>query len=187
MDQKNILTLSLAEFKSAMTVFAKGKITDKLALIAFDGKYLSIEIGSKAAVMVAEGEWHGRATFSAQLIRALALNPPVTDTVKISYQDRKLSFAGIQISCSWVIASKQSVRKLTNPTLLDLLAIERTVERHELGKTELGRKCSAALRQKEKSVEGALKHLSIFGVSEEQIRSLIDKNVLAIITRSDSI
>lgn len=183
----NSLKTSLAEFKSAMTVFAKGKIVDTSALIAFDGKYLSIEIGSKTAVMVAEGEWHGRATVSAQLIRALALNPPVTDPVKISYQDRKLSFAGIQVSCSWVLLSKQTVSKLTNPTLLDLLAIEQTVERHELGKTELGRKCSAALRQKEKSVEGALKHLRIFGVSEDEIRNMIDKNVEAIISRANSV
>ena len=62
----NQVKTSLAEFKSAMSVFAKGKISDKSALIAYDGKYLSIEIGSKAAVMVAEGEWHGRATVSAQ-------------------------------------------------------------------------------------------------------------------------
>ena len=187
MNQQNILTLSLAEFKSAMSVFAKAKISDKSALIAYDGKYLSIEIGSKTAVMVAEGEWHGRATVSAQLIRALALNPPVTNPVEIIYQDKKITLAGIQLSCGWVLASKLNVRKLTNPTLLDLLAIERTVERHELGKTELGRKCSAALRQKEKSVEGALKQLSIFGVSEDEIRNLIDKNVTAIISRSDSI
>lgn len=183
----NSLKTSLAEFKAAMTVFAKGKIADTSALIAFDGKYLSIEIGSKAAVMVAEGEWHGRATVSAQLIRALALNSPVTNPVEIIYQDKKLSLAGIQISCGWVLSSKQSVRKLTNPTLLDLLAIEQTVERHELGKTELGKKCSAALRQKEKSVEGALKQLSVFGVREDEIRNLIDKNVDAIISRSDSI
>ena len=86
-----------------------------------------------------------------------------------------------------VLSSKQTVGKLTNPTLLDLLAIERTVERYELGKTELGSKCNAALRQKEKSVEAALKHLSKFGVSENEIRSLIDKNVAAIIARHDSV
>lgn len=183
----NQIEMSLAEFKSAMSVFAKGKISDKSALIAYDGKYLSIEIGSKAAVMVAEGEWHGRATVSAQIVRALALKPPTADPVKIIYQDKKLTLAGIQISCGWVSASKQTLRKVTNPTLLDLLAIEKTVERYELGNTELGRKCSAALRQKEKSVEGALKQLSIFGVSEDEIRNLIDKNVAAIISRSDSV
>jgi hypothetical protein len=36
-----------------MTVFAKGKLTDKSALIAYDGKFLSIEIGFKAAVNAA--------------------------------------------------------------------------------------------------------------------------------------
>lgn len=71
--------------------------------------------------------------------------------------------------------------------MLDLIAIEHTVEQHDLGKTELRRKCIAALRQKEKSVEGELKQLSIFGVSEDGIRSLIDKNIAAIISRSDSV
>ena len=112
-----------------MTVFVMGNIADKSSLIAFDGKYLLIGIGSKAAVMVAEGEWHGRATVSAQLIRALALNPPVTDPVEIIYQDKKITLACIQISCDWLLASKQSVSKLTNPTLLDLLAIEQAVDR----------------------------------------------------------
>ena len=108
---KNHLTTSLAEFNSAMTVFAKGKVTDKAALIAYDGKYLSIEIGSKTAVMVAQGEWNGRATVSAQLIRALSINSPAFDPVEIIYQDSKLNLAGIQISCGWVLTTKQSIRK----------------------------------------------------------------------------
>ena len=134
--------------------------------------------------MVAQGEWNGRATVSAKLIRALSINSPAIDPVEIIYQDGKLNFASIKISCGWVLTTKQSIRKLTNPSLLDLLAIEQTAERHELGKTSPGKKCSAALRQKEKSVQGALKYLAFFDVGEEEIRSLIDKNVTAIINRS---
>lgn len=93
---KNSLSASLAEFKSALAIFAKGKLTNKSPLIAFDGKHLSIEIGSKAAVMVTEGEWHGRATTSAQIVRALAPNPVTADPVKTIYQDKKLTLSGIQ-------------------------------------------------------------------------------------------
>ncbi len=46
------------------------------------------------------------------------------------------------------------------------------------------RRCSAALRIKEEAVDSALRHLSVFGVTEIQINSLIDENVFALISRS---
>jgi hypothetical protein len=183
---RNVLYTSLAEFNSALSLFSKTKIAAKSSLLAFDGKYLSIEWGSRAAAMVASGEWHGRAIMSSQVIRALVSNPPTMDPVHVIFEDGKIQIAGICIPCIWQQVSKRGIRRAVNPSTLELLAIEKTVERHELGQTPLGKKCSTALQKYDLAVEGAMKHLSEFGVNEEQIRFLIDKNIEVIISQSES-
>ena len=63
----NFLRISQGEFRSATKVFARKRIKLGPALLAFEGGFLSIESGEATAVMHAEGEWHGRAIFSAEI------------------------------------------------------------------------------------------------------------------------
>ena len=180
----NELETSLAEFNSALSLFAKGRLNGKTATIAFDGKYLSIEVGGKASAMVAYGQWHGVATTSSQLIRALAISPPGTDPVKIKYGDGKIYLAGVSLACEWEKISKRYIHKLINPSTLELLAIERTAKRSELGSSELGKKCNAALIRREKSLNSAMHYLQEFGIQKSDILKLIEVNVQKVIDRN---
>jgi hypothetical protein len=180
----NELETSLSEFNSAMSLFSKGRVIGKTATIAFDGKYLSIEVGGKATAMVAYGNWNGIATISSQLIRALAIAPPAMNPVKIRYAEGKIYMAGMSLTCDWENISKRYIHKLLNPSTLELLAIERTAKRSELGSSELGKKCNAALIRREKSLNSAMHYLQEFGIQKSDILKLIEVNVQKVIDRN---
>lgn len=181
----NQLQVNLAEFMSAIILLKKVKPSKAKALLAFDGRYLSIEVGSATAAMVAEGEWHGKARFASNLVHTMMKFPPVTDPIKISYQNNELLFAGVKIPCEWELVSKSYIKSLENPTLLDLLAIEKTVERHELGVTKLEKKCNSALKEKERRITSAANQLEVIGISAEQITHLVDKSISDRIKKSN--
>ena len=50
----NHLQVNLAEFTSAIYLLKKVKPSKSKALIAFDGRYLSVEVGSASTAMVAQ-------------------------------------------------------------------------------------------------------------------------------------
>lgn len=181
----NHLQVNLAEFTSAIYLLKKVKPSKSKALLAYDGRYLSIEVGAATAAMVAEGEWHGKARFASNLVQAMLKFPPITDPIKISYQNNELLFAGVKIPCEWELVSKGYIKSLENPTLLDLLAIERAVDRHELGVSELGKKCKSAIKEKERRITSAANQLEVFGISADQITHLVDKSISDRIKKSN--
>jgi hypothetical protein len=182
----NHLQVNLAEFMSAIMLLKKIKPSKAKALLAFDGRYLSVEVGSVSTAMVAHGEWHGRARFASNLVQAMMKFPPVTDPINITYQNNELLFAGVKIPCEWELVSKSYIDALENPTLLDLLSIERTVDRHEMGLNELWEKCNSALKEKERLISSAANQLAVLGITSDQIAELVDKSINERIKRSNS-
>ena len=77
----NALQVSLKEFILATKVFQRKRLKLGPVLLAYESGFLSIESGETTAVMNATGEWHGRAMFSPEILRALAMVPPAQDPV----------------------------------------------------------------------------------------------------------
>ncbi len=173
----NRLTVALPELKSAFAVFRKRGIRLGPVLVAFEGGFLSIESGEATAVMRAEGEWYGRATFSPNILVALANVPPDCNPVPISYADGRLFIAGFSMACQWVSAIKANVSLLTEPSLMDFLALERTIPRGELCGTALGKNIRSARSAAERKITAAAKHLALLEITEDEIRNLIEERI----------
>ena len=94
----NLLQVSLMEFKRGTKVFQRKRLKLGPVLLAYENEFLSIESGEATAVMNATGEWHGRAMFSPEILRALAMFPPLQDPVKISYDDGHLFVGSINLT-----------------------------------------------------------------------------------------
>lgn len=120
---RNFLQVRQCEFKQATKILQRKRIRLGPSLLAYEGGFLSIESGEITVVMHAEGEWHGRATFSETVLRALALVPPEQDPIFIQYADGHLLIANMTIPCQWQPLSKAFLENLTNPSLIDLLAV----------------------------------------------------------------
>lgn len=176
---RNFLELPLAEFKHATEVFTPKRCKLGPALLAFEGGFLSIESGEVTVVMHAIGEWHGRATFSPQTLRAIATVPPNQDPLTISYADGHLLIGNMNITCQWQNVGEALIHNLENPSLFDLLVMERTLPRSELKGTERGHQILDAVEQADKRIRKAMAQLAELGVSEAEIRALIEAKIKA--------
>ncbi len=173
----NSLQVSLAEFKHATEIFTPKRRKLGPALLAFEGGFLSIESGEATAVMHARGEWHGRATFSPQTLRAIATVPPNQDPLTISYADGHLLIASMSIACEWHTVGETMIQNLENPSLFDLLVMERTLPRSEINGTELGRRVTDAARDAEKRIRKAASQLADLHVTEVELLALVDSKI----------
>ena len=173
----NFLQVSKTEFKMATKVFTPKRLKLGRALFAFESGFLSIESGDTTAVMRASGEWHGRATFSPEALRALASFPPNVDPIIITYAEDHLLIGNMTIACRWHMVSDALIHNLENPDLVDLLVLERTIPRAELKGSPLGRRIMAAVQRAEQRIQKAVTQLADLDVTEDEIRSLVEKKL----------
>jgi hypothetical protein len=173
----NCLQLSLAEFKHATKIFTPKRLKLGPALFAFENGFLSIESGEVTAVMHAIGEWHGRAVISPQTLRAIATVPPNHDPLTISYAESHLLIANMTITCEWHPVSEKLIQNLENPSLFDLIVMERTLPRSEIKSTELGRRVTQAAKDAEKRIRKAASQLADLHVTEAEIQALVDSKI----------
>ena len=174
---KNFLTVVQPEFKDALKIFTKGGAPKWSALLCYEGGFLSIESGDRTAVMRAEGEWHGKAKFGPRILQALAHVPPTMNPIPISYAENHLLIGGMSIRCDWVLLGQSMIRKLENPSSLDLVVLERYTPRAELKATERGKKITAAVRLMANRVTRASKALEDFGVGENELLELVNRKI----------
>jgi hypothetical protein len=179
----NFLSVPLAEFRNAAKVFARRGTHLGQALLAFEGGFLSIEAGEATAVMRAEGEWHGRASFSPEMLRALAKVPPAQDPIPISYADGHLLIGSMTIPCFWQRTSRDFLFNLENPGLLDLLALGRTLPRADIKGSELGKQVRNAQARAARRIRSAATLLAAFDVPESAVRSLVEARIASRLER----
>ena len=175
----NTLSVALDDFKLSTMPFAKRRAKLGKVLLAYEGGYLSIESGDIKVVMNAVGEWHGRASFSPEILRALATVPPSINPLVFEYEDGYLKIGATKIPCEWESVSAIFIENLEKPSLLDLLALEKTMPRVEIGGTELGKEVKKARLRAERKISNAATQLAELEISEADIRNLLDKKLSA--------
>lgn len=173
----NQLFVPRASFVSAVKVFGKKRARLGPVLLSFDDGFLIFEAGEITKAMRAEGDWKGRATFSPEILRALATVPPMQDPIPISYADGRLLVGGMTVPCEWESVSKSTVKDLLNPGLVDMLALARTLPRHEILGTPLGKKVRSAVEKSERRIKNAAAQLIDLEISETDIRDLVEARV----------
>lgn len=181
----NRLQVSAAEFKSATKVFGRKRVKLGPVLLAYEAGFLSIEAGEVTAVMHADGEWHGRASFSPEILRALATVPPAQDPIHFAYADGHLMIGSMSIPCQWNIVSQAFIRDVADPGMLDWLALDRTVARLEVRGTGMGEQIRRAREKAERRIRNAATQLAELEVTEEDIRALVEARVAARIRRGE--
>ena len=181
MHNQNELNVDLNEFNFGMKIF---KLDGRLkkpktsrAILAFDRGFLSIELEDKISVINAVGNWNGKATFSSNFISALTLVPLTVNPVVIKYADGKLNIGGVKADADWELVSHQVLDKLSNPSLIDIIAMSRTQPVLKLRENGITKKNKLAQSKLLKLTESAAKKLSEFEVTQEDLISLIETKV----------
>jgi hypothetical protein len=174
---RNLMEVPLTEFRRAIKVFGRKRLILGPALLSFEGGFLSIESSDVTAVMRASGEWHGRATFSPEILRAVATVPPSQDPLPIAYADGHLLIGPLPVPCQWHLLSQALVDDLENPSFMDLLVLERTLSRSELKGSNLGRRIRAAVPRAEMRIQRAAAELVALDVTVADVRALVDAKI----------
>jgi hypothetical protein len=170
---KNYIEVDTIEFKLATKVFSRKRLKLGRVLLAYENGILTIESGEVTAVMRAKGEWHGRATFSPQIMRALAVVPPTQSPIVITYVKDHLLIAGMKIICKWHSVSRAFIHNLENPGILDLLAMERSLPRIEIMRAPIGKEIRKAIKLSEQRIMRAAIQLEDLEVTEADIRDIV--------------
>lgn len=184
---KNELSVDLKEFNHAMKIFkvgmerknAKKKQLTIPAMLSFNDGFLSIESDDKIIVMRATGEWNGKAQFSQNTIKALALVPPNINPVIISYADERISIATMKVGCDWETLSKGMLDKLNNPNPIDIFAMWRTQPAVELRSKGIDKQHKQAQEKMMKITASASKKLEEFEITQQDLLNLIEAKVKA--------
>ena len=69
------------------------------------------------------------------------------------------------------------IDSLKNPSLLDLLVLEKVIPRSELGSTARGKQVVSAVRTLDDRITAASIALEAFGVTEDEIRELTNRKI----------
>lgn len=93
------LRIKLSDFKKAAEPFTKKRLKMTAVTLSFDNGQLIFEAGPIAVKVPAEGNWIGRVLFAPEILRAMAMVPPKQDPIIIAYENGRLSFGGVKISC----------------------------------------------------------------------------------------
>lgn len=173
----NKLTTDLSEFKRAIKVFRGHWATCEGAMLSCESGILCIECGGILSTLRVSGEWHGRAYFSGNMVKALAMVPPVTGPVEFSYRDGILKIATVSIGCQWENVSHDFVERVANPTLIDLLAMDRTMPRSTIHGTGLAPRIRAAKDKIARVIVKAAKLLDELEISQADLLQLLENRV----------
>lgn len=177
--RKNELRVALADFKRTMLVFREFRRAKRApqALLAFNGGMLSFEAGGNVAVVHADGEWHVRVWTSAHFLGIFHEVPPREDPVVISCAEGKLHISTLTLGCHWEYVSAPMLNRSENPDMIDLLAMDRTVDRSEFHGTDLGKRITQAKRAASIAVTRSAKSLAKLGITEAELWEMVEIQV----------
>ncbi|MBA3696424.1 MAG: hypothetical protein H0W85_06620 [Methylotenera sp.] len=185
--QNNLLTVGLKEFSYAMKTFkvgiprknAKKKPIIPPAVLSYSDGILTIESNDKLVNIHAKGEWHGKAEFSNTIVNALAMVPLSTDPLVIKYTGEKLIIGSTSITCKWSLLSKGMIDKLSNPSVIDVFAMWRTLPAHQAHSDGIAGKYKTMHQSMLKETEKVAKKLSVYEITQEDLIYLIETKIEA--------
>lgn len=177
---KNLLQVALPEFRAATKPFSAKRRKLGTALLACEGGFLSIESGDITVVMRAEGHWGGRARFAPEILRALATVPPTQNPVIIGYADGHLLVGGMTIPCKWQETGIGADGIPLGAGLMDLLVLDLGIRRVDAtGSSLTAERIRKARQSADRRIRSAAKSLNELGVTEDEIRALVETKISA--------
>jgi hypothetical protein len=148
------------------------------AMLAFDGKFCSIEAFDVLIVARANGIWPGIARFSATAIAALAKFPPDSDPFVIRIAENKLSLGPVNIACEWQPVSHTLMNLPAAPDWIEALSLKYRASRSQILSAKANKTIAQAERKLEILIAKVGKSLQPLGVTKSDIKALIEMRLV---------
>ena len=178
--QLNFLQVSRKDFvREAKAFRRRGMKMGLHTYFSMEGGNLQIECGSVRVSLPAQGQWQGVARTSWSVTRSVIAVPPSNDPIPISYAENTLMIGNMSIHCSWLPRDQPSLEEIDKPSLLDLIALDRLLSREEAQLRGIAAWLGRARVQYRQRLAAAVKQLEPLGVSETELRLLVESKIEA--------
>lgn len=148
-----------------------------VAVLGFDGRFFSIEALDQVIVAKADGVWPGLATVNSNVIVALAVAPPTGDPVSIACNGERLRIGSLTIGCTWQPVSHRLLELPASPDWVEAISIKYRLRRSQILAKGYGRVIAKAERKLAALIADTAKSLSPLGVTEKDIRLLVENRL----------
>lgn len=174
------LAVDRRELVSGLRRFIRAEVwPSQKAVIGFDGRFFSIKAANRVIVAHARGTWPGLAFVRSNAIVAMALAPPDGEPVRVSCDGKRLRFGSFSVVCAWQPISVTLLSLPGVPDWLEALSREYRAPRAQTcidgGSTDV--RVIKSEQQLARLVSRAAKTLAALGVTEQDIRSLIESRL----------
>lgn len=144
------------------------------AILGFDGRFFSMEALDRVIVAKAEGTWPGIAYVSATFVVALARVPLAVDSVVVTCDGERLRLGPLTVSCTWQPVSHTLLKLPAAPDWVEALSLKYRARRSQILTDGYEFDIENAERKLTKLIIRVAKPLAPLGVTEQDIRSLIE-------------
>lgn len=170
------------DFVDVIEGLKKFKIPRKLrpsekAILAFDGRFCSIEALNVVIVAKATGTWPGIARFSAAAIAALATVPPGRVPFVVRITENQLRLGPVNVGCEWQPASQTLMELPAVPDWIEALSLKYRASRAQILSGKLTKEIAQAEHKLEILIRKVGKSLAPLNVTERDIRTLIENKL----------
>ncbi len=176
MPSLNVTQADLIKAFKAVGKYFKKKTCDDV-FFSFNDNKLNIRSPEICVTIPAIGDWSGQAIVSARFIKAFVLEPPVSDPVNIKIIDSSMVIETLSVPCIWnsipcvgIVLPPFSESKV-------VLSVSYNYTPEEIRKSGLTEIVSLVEKKRDLCISKAHEHLEIFGVSQNDIRQLIDEKI----------
>lgn len=149
-------------------------LASRKAVLGFDGRFFSIEALDRIVAAHAEGTWPGLAYISANALLALAIAPPDGDPVIVRCDGQRLSVGSWNVTCEWQPASQSLLKLPAAPDWIEALSLKYRAARGHIWAGGYDKDIANAEKQLTKLIARVAKPLSPLGITERDIRSLVE-------------
>jgi hypothetical protein len=147
------------------------------ASLAFDGQYFSIIMLDCAVAMSAQGSWPGTAEVSAKAMEALLRFPPSGNSLEVVCDGKQVRIGTLQVSCVWRPVSHTLSKLPGAPDWIEALSLKYRATHAQIREARLDERIRKADRQLEKLTSRVAKSLAPLGVTEQEVRDLVEASM----------
>jgi hypothetical protein len=173
------LAVDRRELLSGLRRFIRADVwPSQKAAIGFDGRFFSIKAANRVIVAHARGTWPGVAYVRSNAILAIALAPPDGEPVRVSCDGKRLRTGSFSVVCAWQPVSMTLLSLPGVPDWLEALSREYRSGRTQAcvqGRTD--RRVVKSEQQLASLISNAAKSLAALGITEQDVRSLIESRL----------
>lgn len=172
------LVVGRADLATALRLFRKflrAKVRTDEALLTYEERHLTLELGGMATSVRAAGEWRGKARVPGWFIRNFARLLPEADPIHLEVRDGKFFLENTSTSCAWQDLGCEPIELPMDPPLSAVLHVAFTREEDEIANSGLTATVERALKRRDLLVSRAAEILAPLDVQERDLVGIVEE------------